>query len=171
MSVHRKHLFRVSLVSLVALVFAVQVHFVSPTSAETSGRQFDEGDLHGEYAGGIIGASVVETGHTPVAAETSQLRIISVAPSAVASHIAHGDNLVKPEGAIRITRIQASASTCEEQCCLDFVKATQACVTQLGMLIEECGEECTAQQVFDAITECLNLARNEFMDCQIECPQ
>jgi hypothetical protein len=67
MSAHLKHLFRVGLVSLVALLFAVQVNFVLPTSAQASDRHFDERDLKGAYVGSVSGASVSENGY-PAAA-------------------------------------------------------------------------------------------------------
>jgi hypothetical protein len=56
------------------MVFAVQAHVVLPTSAQAAERPFDERDLNGEYAGGIIGASVSDTTHTPVA---GVLRIVA----------------------------------------------------------------------------------------------
>jgi len=57
---------------MVALVFAVQVNVVSPTSALAAPPfPFNKGDLNGEYAGGISGASVSGTSHTPVAAVVS----------------------------------------------------------------------------------------------------
>jgi hypothetical protein len=62
-----KRLLRIGLVGIVAMVFAVQAHVVLPTSAQAAERPFDERDLNGEYAGGIIGASVSDTTHTPVA--------------------------------------------------------------------------------------------------------
>ena len=73
MSAHLKHLLRVGLVSLVALIFAVQVTFVLPTSAQASERHFDERDLKGAYVGSVSGASVSETGYPA----TAMIRVVA----------------------------------------------------------------------------------------------
>jgi hypothetical protein len=55
MRTHRKHLLLVGLVGILALIFAMQLNVVSPTSAQTSDGSFDVGDLEGEYGGLVTG--------------------------------------------------------------------------------------------------------------------
>ena len=55
MSIHREQLLLVGLVGILALIFAVPVSFVSPTSAQASESSFDVGDLGGEYGGLVTG--------------------------------------------------------------------------------------------------------------------
>jgi hypothetical protein len=74
MRTHLKRLLRIGLVGIVVMVFAVQAHVVLPTSAQAAERLFDASNLNGAYAGGIIGASLLDldppdpAAHSPVAA-------------------------------------------------------------------------------------------------------
>jgi hypothetical protein len=56
MRTHRRRLLLVGLVGGVALSFAMQVNFISPASGTIA---FDNGDLDGAYAGGLMGTTII----------------------------------------------------------------------------------------------------------------